>query len=218
VLVALPWHLWQSFRKQVDKNRVHVSASRKAFTADSAPTEVTPYKYEPLGADGLRSLRLVTLLAGLPDQHEVECHISHYALDQCPPYEALSYCWGGIRDKRTIQCNGAHFNVSANLRSALLNLRFDNRSRLLWIDAICTYSHRTTMKHLGTMRSVPQVFEGCDVIPARGRSGKNRLSLGRLNARHLRGLCLGWRTPQDSPIVSSYCYTSGVTIALRAGY
>ena len=137
MLVALPWHLWQSFRKQVDKNRVHVSASRKALTADSAPTEVTPYKYEPLGADGLRSLRLVTLLAGLPDQHEVECHISHYALDQCPPYEALSYCWGGIRDKRTIRCNGAHFNVSANLRSALLNLRFDNRSRLLWIDAIC---------------------------------------------------------------------------------
>ena len=106
MLVALPWHLWQSFRKQVDKNRVHASTLR-ASTADSVPAEVTQYKYEPLGADGLRSLRLVTLLAGLPYQDEVECYISHYTLDQCPPYEALSYCWGDVRDKRAIRRNGA---------------------------------------------------------------------------------------------------------------
>jgi len=50
----------------------------------------------------------------------------HYTLDQYP-YEALSHCWGGIRDKRAIRYNSAHFNVSANLWSTLCNLQFDNR-------------------------------------------------------------------------------------------
>jgi hypothetical protein len=115
VLVALPWHLWYGFRKQVKESssckrfkglhsRLHPNGSDNTDTSLWAPMA--------------RSLRLVMPLAGLPDQHGVGCHISHYALDQFPPYEALSYCCGSIGDRRAIWCSGAHFGVSANLWSA----------------------------------------------------------------------------------------------------
>jgi hypothetical protein len=136
-LVAIPWYIWQKFQKEATKNRAYLSTSKKTSVSSFNSTKANRFEYEPLIPDGLRSVRLVTLLAGLPNEiPELECRIRHYALDQCPPYEALSYCWGDSKDRRPILCNGACFNVSANLWSALADLRLEARSRLLWIDAI----------------------------------------------------------------------------------
>lgn len=52
-------------------------------------------------------------------------------------YEALSYTWGDATKCRTIECNGKHFGVSQNLFDALINIRLSDKSRTIWIDALC---------------------------------------------------------------------------------
>lgn len=52
-------------------------------------------------------------------------------------YEALSYTWGDATKCRTIECNDKHFGVSQNLFDALINIRLADKSRTIWIDALC---------------------------------------------------------------------------------
>ncbi|KAF3033146.1 hypothetical protein E8E12_002975 [Didymella heteroderae] len=52
-------------------------------------------------------------------------------------YEALSYTWGDSTKCRTIECNGKTFGVSQNLFEALINIRLPDRTRAIWIDALC---------------------------------------------------------------------------------
>jgi hypothetical protein len=52
-------------------------------------------------------------------------------------YEALSYVWGPPEPASTIQVNGQPFSVRPNLAAALKVLRYKDRPRDLWIDAIC---------------------------------------------------------------------------------
>ncbi|KAF2998776.1 hypothetical protein E8E14_006221 [Neopestalotiopsis sp. 37M] len=53
------------------------------------------------------------------------------------PYEALSYCWGSNDLTKAIRVNGKILLITSNLFHALGYLRFADRDRLLWIDAIC---------------------------------------------------------------------------------
>ena len=53
-------------------------------------------------------------------------------------YSALSYTWGSESQLRsTIVLDGQQFEVRQNLFEALQQLRYQNRSRHLWVDAIC---------------------------------------------------------------------------------
>jgi Heterokaryon incompatibility protein (HET) len=61
----------------------------------------------------------------------------HFDLQNAPNYEALSYCWGSQSIRTPIQINDLTLEVTKNLRSALLHLRNELSSRLLWVDAIC---------------------------------------------------------------------------------
>lgn len=63
-----------------------------------------------------------------------------------PPYEALSYTWGSLpTSPHTLSiaisdCDIATLDITPNLDLALRRLREDipaNKSRLLWIDAVC---------------------------------------------------------------------------------
>ncbi|KAK0648465.1 heterokaryon incompatibility protein-domain-containing protein [Cercophora newfieldiana] len=57
-----------------------------------------------------------------------------------PKYEALSYEWGSPRDTETVYVNGpavTKLTVRCNLASALRFLRYADRVRTLWIDAVC---------------------------------------------------------------------------------
>ncbi|KAI0185306.1 heterokaryon incompatibility protein-domain-containing protein [Xylaria flabelliformis] len=52
-------------------------------------------------------------------------------------YEALSYCWGPIDTSQVIYINQQGFRVSAALFRAIHHLRPREKSRTVWIDAIC---------------------------------------------------------------------------------
>ena len=60
---------------------------------------------------------------------------------QTPTYEALSYAWGSKQKSVNIRVEGTEgcrtLAVTSNLAEALQCLRYEDKSRVLWIDAIC---------------------------------------------------------------------------------
>jgi hypothetical protein len=52
-------------------------------------------------------------------------------------YEALSYVWGDPSFKSPISMDKHYLKLRENPYSALMRLRYPNRARILWVDAIC---------------------------------------------------------------------------------
>ena len=96
-----------------------------------------PYVYSPLRASS-EEIRLLTLLPG-PFGTMVQCELYTTNLDKHSPpcYEALSYAWGSEEDPVAIHLGDGSLSVTQNLGIALQHLRYPDRSRTLWIDAIC---------------------------------------------------------------------------------
>ncbi|KAK3386901.1 heterokaryon incompatibility protein-domain-containing protein [Podospora didyma] len=95
------------------------------------------YVYSSLPSTAEKSFRLLHLLPGTR-QDDIKCRIIISDLDQkAQKYEALSYVWGAVSEATPIQVDAGTLYVEENLRSALLNLRFLDVPRILWVDAIC---------------------------------------------------------------------------------
>lgn len=83
-----------------------------------------------------------------PDS-SVDRTLYHLDLDKLPEYEptyeALSYVWGSMEETVTAFVVGfpgsgdpsSPMQISPSLASALRQLRYTNRTRTLWVDAIC---------------------------------------------------------------------------------
>ncbi len=105
------------------------------------PLAIAPYKYTPLNKKALE-IRLMTLHPGV-FRSGVRVSIRNDVLSECqtPAYEALSYAWGSNQKTVNIRVEGTEgcrtLAVTSNLAEALQYLRYKNRSRILWIDAIC---------------------------------------------------------------------------------
>lgn len=121
-----------------------------------------PEDYEPL-PKGRGMIRLLKLLPNEDPNSEVQCELEtpvkcedcvrereersmKEKCDSCmkkgkDKYEAVSWCWGtGTWDASIkIRANGVHYEkkISPNLLAALQALRYTDRDRYLWIDAIC---------------------------------------------------------------------------------
>ncbi|CAM1505827.1 Fc.00g114640.m01.CDS01 [Cosmosporella sp. VM-42] len=91
------------------------------------------------------SLRLIQLRPGSPGD-PVSCSIYTSTFAQIPKYMALSYHWQGQEGSKLIQINGADFPVGQNLYDALKYLRDPQKSRTLWVDALCINQRNTTEK------------------------------------------------------------------------
>jgi hypothetical protein len=81
-------------------------------------------------------MRLITLLPG-PFSSQVQATLSAASFDDPIPYEAISYAWGDPSITAPILLDGIEFPITVNLESALRHFRFEEKSRLLWADAIC---------------------------------------------------------------------------------
>ena len=93
---------------------------------------VMPYERLP----NAYSTRLFSLRPG--KAHDgIEGCLMTVSLQDCPPYEALSYVVGDTSVRIPIGCDGDICPVTENLRAALLHLRQVTGERLLWIDQIC---------------------------------------------------------------------------------
>ena len=103
------------------------------------------YEHEPLSHPN--SLRLLKLWHGDELTEEIVCDLFEVEPDKksLHTYEALSWTWESAGPTNTIKVNkeidgedvAFDFSISSNLYSALRALRYKNKSRVLWVDAIC---------------------------------------------------------------------------------
>ena len=101
---------------------------------------MAPYQYPPLNED-LGEIRVLELQPGdfSADLHVSICTVA-LTPDNPPVYEALSYVWGTTDNKIDIEVGPSENDtlaITQNLAIALPYLRYKNRTRTLWIDAIC---------------------------------------------------------------------------------
>ena len=71
------------------------------------------------------------------DSQAVSCQMRTISLQEKPQYEALSYVWGTPEDPKEVLLNGVAHPVTRNLYNALKALRHPQRTRTLWVDAVC---------------------------------------------------------------------------------
>ncbi|KAF7509916.1 hypothetical protein GJ744_007230 [Endocarpon pusillum] len=90
--------------------------------------------YRPLTTP--KEIRLILLEPG-DKSDQISCKLIHVPLSWRTRYEALSYNWGDSNKRASVVCDGQTISVTANLHSALRDLRFTDRQRILWADCIC---------------------------------------------------------------------------------
>ncbi|KAI1283608.1 heterokaryon incompatibility protein-domain-containing protein [Xylaria sp. FL0933] len=106
------------------------------------PPEVDVGLYDPLATlyppiePSKHDLRVIILAPGEFTEY-VSCELRAVSFLGNPSYEALSYAWGEHRPYSTIYINGLRHTVSGNLESALRHLRYRDKPRTLWVDALC---------------------------------------------------------------------------------
>ena len=101
----------------------------------SQQSQTGNFIYSPLSLAG-NEIRLFLLDPG--DHNErISGRLRHVSLDDDIQYTALSYVWGDPSVTRPINLDGYSFDVTTNLKSALLHLRHRTQLKNLWIDAIC---------------------------------------------------------------------------------
>ncbi|KAJ9151264.1 HET-domain-containing protein [Pleurostoma richardsiae] len=131
-------------------------------TDNSAPA----FQYEPLRRGwNARHFRLLKLMPGGLDEPPAQCEIFHSILDDYPPYEALSYVWGDENITTPIIVNGVEHEVTVNLALALRYLRYADRERILWVDALCINQKDIPEKsfQVGMMR---EIYLGAETVLA----------------------------------------------------
>jgi hypothetical protein len=85
---------------------------------------------------GLDDIRILELSPG-KFKDEVVVQLSSSSLKTAPHYEALSYCWGDRTITQPVICSSSVISITTNLHDALVYLRYQDRSRYLWVDALC---------------------------------------------------------------------------------
>ncbi|KAK5653683.1 hypothetical protein OQA88_8713 [Cercophora sp. LCS_1] len=114
------------------------------------------YQYQPIDL-GTDAIRLVSLRKGCFED-PVECHLFQTWLHQIDgvPYDALSYHWGGTDKAAELILDECTIHITENLYTALQHLRYEDRDRILWIDAISIdQENKKEQGHqVGQMKSV----------------------------------------------------------------
>jgi hypothetical protein len=117
--------------EEVDNIKDTTSAlSKLALNAPSIPGDL--YLDLPPG----RYIRLLTLSAGTGDD-AITTQLTVYPLSHALEYDAISYVWGAPSKLVPIQLNGKPFHITMNLHAALVRVRYPDRPRIVWADAIC---------------------------------------------------------------------------------
>jgi hypothetical protein len=93
--------------------------------------------YSPLNSD-LKEIRVLEVDPGVGNDMVV-CKLKHISLldNPVPYFETISYCWGSPTVRNHVNLNGTPTSVPWSSAAALRRLRFTDKPRVLWIDAIC---------------------------------------------------------------------------------
>jgi len=108
----------------------------QAETTHSNPHTIhEALQYDPLYRD--RTIRVVDLAPGTWDE-PVTCSLRTVHVDDDDTrYEAISYAWGDLNDRKTVVCNGHVVSTTRSLFEALQRFRCADTTRTLWADELC---------------------------------------------------------------------------------
>ena len=112
---------------------------------------------------GLSSQRSADSLRG------IRCQISHWSLDNHPPYFALSYTWGSPTPNYAIYLDGAELGVTNNLKDALFQFREifkrpnPKRPQFWWIDAICI-NQSDDQERSWQVQQMQEIYRGAESV------------------------------------------------------
>ena len=125
--------------------------------------------YQELGQDVFlyneeladRVIRLIEIENGSGDD-EIRISLKITSMDTQgtqPEYQALSYVWGSILDKKTIICNSVPLEIGQNLHHALWQIREDGDIKLpWWVDAVCINQKNISEKNV-QVRMMKEIYE-----------------------------------------------------------
>ncbi|RSL65857.1 hypothetical protein CEP54_004056 [Fusarium duplospermum] len=139
----MSYRVWKQVERTFERLTHGKDSIEDEHPADGTPLDRTrnvligeTYEYTDL-TGGPDSIRLLELLPGTR-QDDIVCNLVEYSLDsRLREYDALSYVWGDKTNLTPIQINGRTLMVTANLRTALLNIRKLDQPCTLWVDAVC---------------------------------------------------------------------------------
>jgi hypothetical protein len=92
-----------------------------------------PYQHKALPTK--TSFRVLELLPGVEGE-PISCLLRSVNWADLPVYEAISYAWGDPKARAPIIVDGKNLDVTVNLQTGLKHFRYQDRSRVLWADAI----------------------------------------------------------------------------------
>ena len=119
-----------------------MSTASDANTSMAYSTDLnqdTAYPYPELNARRAE-IRLLHLARGLQTD-PIACHLETVSLVDNPSYQAVSYAWGSTADPVTISLGSEPFKITRGLHAALLRFRLPDRTRVIWVDAVCINQH-----------------------------------------------------------------------------
>ncbi|KAF9875429.1 hypothetical protein CkaCkLH20_07249 [Colletotrichum karsti] len=134
------WHIpGGSTQDKLDINSAHLFFRAAVFGRSFIVTEKGYFGFAPstFYFDRDDYVRLLSLSPGEFDE-PIVCDLKIASIAHLPQhFEALSYCWGDQRDRKPIILRGTEYLATASLITALRHLRYADRPRTLWVDALC---------------------------------------------------------------------------------
>ncbi|KAF2685480.1 HET-domain-containing protein [Lentithecium fluviatile CBS 122367] len=104
-------------------------------------------------------IRIIDVLPGSSlDLIALECRV--VSLHSDASFEALSYVWGDVHSKRTVDISGYSVEVTPILYTAFQHLRHPHKKRALWADQVCINQSDDVEKshQVSLMR---KIYKGC---------------------------------------------------------
>ena len=114
----------------------------------------------------------------VPDTHRITCTLIAGQLADTVRYKCLSYVWGEIKQKKTIDLNLTEKEVTDNLFAALTSLEAFEGDGLLWIDALCI-NQNDLQEKTQQVALMADIYRGAEEVlvclhgPPRGMAGEN---------------------------------------------
>jgi hypothetical protein len=120
--------------KETISDSIYPGGARLALSSLATRFRIKePYIHAPMPSD--TSFRVLELLPGQPkDLIRVRLQFADWT--DPPEYEPISYAWGDPKDVLYCDCEGKRLSITRSLYSALLRFRMEDRSRILWADAV----------------------------------------------------------------------------------
>lgn len=127
-------------------------AQKDSFKSQSL--DPTDYQYRPLDPPR-HEIRVIDLRSGNATD-AIQCSIRHVFINERPLFETISYVWGDetIRDVIYVDCK--RLSVPASSAAALRKVRYEDKGRTVWIDAVCIDQRNTDERNhqVALMRKV----------------------------------------------------------------